>query len=286
MKKVYPTNNDPFAEFDAYAQAHKPDWEKSKETIWDQTFSQLPYPETKRNNRVVFLRTLAAAAAVILVVVTWYLSFDTTQIVCKPGNHLSYTLPDGTLVKLNAGTRISYKTWFFEYRRTVNLQGEAYFKVVKGNTFKVMSDLGKTSVLGASFNIYARNGAYTVTCFSGKVQVDASKNADNITIEANQQVKLNTKGTLELNNSSSDVKNSTAWMSDNLVFTAQDIKLVMAEIMRQYNVTIQLDSLIEGSYTGNFSRNIPISEVLDLVCKPLNLNFMQTENKVFVISAK
>jgi len=45
------------------------------------------------------------------------------------------------------------------------------FNVKKGNSFNVVSSLGKTFVLGTSFNIFSREDKYRVACVTGKVKV-------------------------------------------------------------------------------------------------------------------
>ena len=53
------------------------------------------------------------------------------EVVTAFGQKSSVTLPDGTRIWLNSGSRVSYSSAFNSRSRTVNLEGEAYFSVAR-----------------------------------------------------------------------------------------------------------------------------------------------------------
>jgi len=55
--------------------------------------------------------------------------------------------------------------------RIIHLEGEATFKVLKGNSFTVLTPFGKVEVLGTVFTVKAANGLLNVQCSEGKVRV-------------------------------------------------------------------------------------------------------------------
>jgi len=73
------------------------------------------------------------------------------------GGTYDVTLPDGTIVKLNAGTVLTYPTIFAKDKREVTLVGEAYFEVAKrkDHPFVVQTKNQQVQVLGTHFNINA-----------------------------------------------------------------------------------------------------------------------------------
>ena len=74
------------------------------------------------------------------------------------GGQAEINLTDGTIVRLNSESSLKYKRNFNSGSRIVNLSGEGYFKVVKGNyPFTVNTQYGTVTVLGTKFNIHARN---------------------------------------------------------------------------------------------------------------------------------
>src|SRR5690606_34936969 len=58
-------------------------------------------------------------------------SVASMEITTPRGGLYNLTLPDGTRVKLNAGSTLNYPTKFKEHSREVQLKGEAYFEVAQ-----------------------------------------------------------------------------------------------------------------------------------------------------------
>lgn len=87
------------------------------------------------------------------------------------GEIASLTLPDNSQVTLNAGSQVVYSGNRFNTRRKIQLTGEAYFKVTKGNTFSVVTTEGTVTVLGTTFNVRSRDEKLSVFCYTGKVKV-------------------------------------------------------------------------------------------------------------------
>ncbi|MCE7992186.1 MAG: hypothetical protein HEP71_09410 [Roseivirga sp.] len=121
----------------------------------------------------------AVAACVTAIVVTAYflLQSPLTKVNTAPGQQEIVMLPDGSEVKMNGTSTLSFneKTW--AENRAVNISGEAFFEVKKGSSFVVNTDFGSVTVLGTSFNVKTRNQKLEVVCYTGKVNV-ASTNTD------------------------------------------------------------------------------------------------------------
>lgn len=139
----------------------------------------------RKDGKRKFLRTLSkAVAAVLLLIGSSYLfnlhqsdnqdpSFQ--QIHVPAGSRTSVTLPDGSSVWLNSNTTLSYPNVFSGKERTVELDGEAYFNVVKDDkkAFIVKTGDRSVEVLGTTFNVeaYAGKTAFKVSLFTGKVKI-------------------------------------------------------------------------------------------------------------------
>jgi ferric-dicitrate binding protein FerR (iron transport regulator) len=80
----------------------------------------------------------------------------------------TFLLPDDSEVTLNSASQIEYKKWNWTDHRELQLEGEAFFKVTKGQTFDVLTRLGKVTVVGTQFNVKARGDRFEVICFEGK----------------------------------------------------------------------------------------------------------------------
>jgi transmembrane sensor len=147
---------------------------KSSEEVWaelDKKLNDVP-PSPNFKFQISKDNVLAVAASIILLAgIFSILRFYTTTVYSPAGQHLSHVLPDGSIVKLNAESEITYKPLWWRFVREVEFEGEAYFEVEKGKKFSVASSMGTTEVLGTSFNIYSRGEEYNVTCITGQVMV-------------------------------------------------------------------------------------------------------------------
>ncbi len=131
----------------------------------------------------------AAAAVVILMVagVSVFYSFQNNQlsVIAAFGETKNIELPDGSLVTLNADSKVRYASNFGEEeKREVYLEGEAFFEVTKSadsKPFVVYAGEGvEVEVLGTKFNLktrqrktelYLQEGAVLMSSGYGKVQI-------------------------------------------------------------------------------------------------------------------
>lgn len=271
-------NNEYFDNIDNFFSDVTIKWKKSKDEIWNQTFDNLvnSNPAHAKKTKIIqwVYKVSVAAVITLLIGVSSVMYFYTETIDCPRGKHLSKLLPDQSEIKLNSGSQISYKPYLWWLKRNVKLKGEAFFKVTKGKKFDVISSKGVTQVLGTSFNIFARGNKYKVTCITGKVRVISKQKNDTSILNPNQEVYLLRNGKLKKNN---DVKteHTTAWIDNKFVFTSTPLNEVFKEIERQYNITIKNKNIKNLIYTGNFSKNNSIEDVLNLVCTPMNITFVK-----------
>jgi ferric-dicitrate binding protein FerR (iron transport regulator) len=257
----------------------------SKEEVWSNLMTRMDNPiESGRKISINPVFRLALAASFLLLVgVSSFFRFYTKTFVSKAGEHLTCTLPDDSYVELNAGSSIQYHPFWFAVSRIVELDGEAFFQVTHGNQFKVHSNLGETTVLGTSFNIFSRENDYNVTCFTGKVQVVSLAKNESVYLYPNEQVYISKEGNLRLIR---EVKSPSiiSWRDNKFFFTGTSVVTVLQEIERQYNIKIQFKGNPGLTYTGNFSKTLTEKEVLDLVCTSLGLTFESNSKTEFRIN--
>jgi len=160
-------------------------FEKLNDQIQGNTVQQ---PKVKKIRRIYFNRSLVAALLFIAFVfgglVTYF--FDrgnkesmVTQSYCEVSAPLGaiteVTLPDGSTVWLNAGSRLKYSTRFNVDNRDVALEGEGYFKVAKNKElpFFVNAYGFEVEALGAEFNVKAYPEDTKIETFlvEGKVEL-------------------------------------------------------------------------------------------------------------------
>ncbi len=217
-----------------------------------------------------------AASVVVLLAAgasLWVLSaqsFDTGL-----GEREVITLPDGSKVHLNANSELSYSRMQWLFEREVSLEGEAFFEVEKGSTFSVVSAHGTTSVLGTSFNIFARNNAYQVQCFTGRVQVASEEKV--ITLTPGEGVKLTFDQALRSFDFDAGRKN---WVAGEFYFEDEPLARVFEEFTYQFSLKVDMsDSIRALRYTGYFPQG-DSDLALKLICEPMDLTYEVSERTV------
>jgi len=255
---------------------------KPKEEVWKTISSSLgaevPTRKIFLNQRIILG---IAASLLVLAGILSFLRFYTQTISNPAGQHQMATLSDGSTVELNAGSTLTYHPYWFTFSRKLQFEGEGFFQVEKGKQFTVESQLGKTIVLGTSFNIYSRSEEYKVFCQTGKVKVVSTKNSEAILVPG-QMAEVGQLGKIKVSENITP-EEPMSWRDNMFNFVAAPIQTVFEEIERQYNITITNTLETELYYTGHFSREKPVEEVLSLICKPFGINFVKkSENKYLV----
>ncbi|HEY1057007.1 MAG TPA: FecR family protein, partial [Emticicia sp.] len=187
--------------------------------IWTDIEENLAQGQTPRTGRQVSWRYWAAAASIILIlgVIFWlnkniwvkptsvYTELTTSsqkpikEVVNTSKSVMPVNMPDGSQVKLQPNSRLSYNESFSGELREVYLSGEAFFDVKKNAKipFVVYANGLVTKVLGTSFSIkaYEQDKQVSVDVKTGKVSVYAQQsnaNADpetkGVVLTPNQQV--------------------------------------------------------------------------------------------------
>ncbi|NND88112.1 MAG: DUF4974 domain-containing protein [Flavobacteriaceae bacterium] len=217
-------------------------------------------------------------AAVLLVLLAGYIYFQSlsTTIDTKVAEIHSFELPDRSLVYLNANSNLRYNKSSWDDQREVELQGEAFFKVEKGETFEVVTDQGTVTVLGTQFNVFAREDIFRVSCFEGLVAVRI--NGDTLKLAAGERLKFE-NGRLESTTNSSL---QPAWMYKESNFDNASLSTVLQELENQYPIEISWPKELNHiRFSGSFTHT-DLEIALKSICAPLNLTYEVDENQVTI----
>lgn len=256
-------------------------WDLPKNEIWETMQERMgtTKPQGRSRSLMPAMARLAVAALLVVLVGTGALMRLYTQTERVPAaEHRQVELPDGSLVQVNAGSRLTFHPYWWAFSRRVKLEGEAYFEVKKGSRFEVESANGTTAVLGTSFNIYTRDARYRVVCLTGKVQVIPAGKTGFVILLPGEAAELLPSG---LKKETGTVPRDIAWTHHKFVFTGEPIAEVFREIERQYGVTVTLGGGIDLVYSGNFDQTGDVREVLRYVCRPFNLKFTEEKTGAF-----
>ena len=185
-----------------------------------------------------WLLRVAAVLVVGLGLFFAFKNFAAATEYAENGNQKNFFLPDNSEVVLNSGSEIQYKKWNWDNERTLNLEGEAYFKVAKGKKFEVNTALGTVTVLGTQFNVKQRDNRFDVSCYEGKVKVNY--NQTEIIITKGMSVAFENGKMMNLPESNSQ---NPEWLTQELAFYQEDLKAIVSELERHFNVTLELKNI-------------------------------------------
>lgn len=178
---------------------------------------------------------------------------------------VSMILSDGSKVWLNAESSITYPVAFTGNERKVTVKGEAYFEVAHNSAkkFIVESKDVQTTVYGTHFNVnaYDDEDRVKVTLLEGSVGV-SNKSGMSVMLKPGEQAEETTNRNLQTNRNiyPDDI---VAWKDERFSFRVANIKNIMKEVARWYNVEIQYTGDISDlNFGGSMSRQNNVSELL------------------------
>ena len=227
------------------------------------------------------------------------------------GGQYQLVLPDGSKVWLNAASSLRFPTSFTGTERRVELTGEAYFEIApltpKGGSKKVPfivrilpvsrgasfppSGAGgaEVKVLGTHFNInaYPDEEAIKTTLLQGSVQLTAFSPGNNAPagtrlLLPGQQASLNTANELNITD---DINTDEviAWTNNRFYFRSADIKTIMRQMARWYDVDVVYNKDVQGRFNAELPRNTYASDILKALELTRKVKFGIDGKKIIVM---
>ena len=216
-------------------------------------------------------------------------STKTIRTISSPSGLTTITLPDGTIVTLNADTELKYPEKFTANDRIVNLSGEAYFDVVHDAAHPFVVETGNIRVedLGTSFNIsaYPGHGLVEVNVTSGSVRLsDRQKNESTVIVAGSNGKYSNQNGSILV--SGGLTPNYQSWITRELTFRHTPLSEVFEQLQNIYHVPIEFTdtSIATISYTANFDK-FELDDIVDVIAKTHHLSVSKEAGK-FVFALK
>ena len=186
-------------------------------------------------------------------------------------------MPDGSLVWLNSGSKLSYPS-NFKGQRSIQLEGEAYFDVIKSRKpFIVSTAYGEIEVLGTSFNVKAyTDDDFQTTLVAGAVNLRVGAGTS-ITLKPGEQAFVNENNRLEIQTVETEI--FTSWKDGKLIFYREPFEKVAKRMERWYNVKIEVDNdeIKNLWFTGTIEMET-LSEVMELIRRSMPLEYSYDQN--------
>jgi len=151
------------------------------------------------------------------------------------------TLPDGSVIDLNAKTKLTYQLDKKRNRRLVSLSGEACFNVVHNEKLPFVLDFGSLEVVdvGTVFNVKANEKTDYIETTLIEGLVDLVVNKTEVVNLVPGQKGVYSKKNHEINVTIADQQGITGWKSNRFVFEDECFEKVITELCAWYDVDVQ-----------------------------------------------
>jgi ferric-dicitrate binding protein FerR (iron transport regulator) len=205
------------------------------------------------------------------------------------GSRSEVVLPDGSVVKLNAGSNLEYHYDQISQTRKVDFSGEAFFEVAKSKKPFVIetADGLKVKVLGTKFNLstYPEDRMAQTSLFEGKVEL-SQNGSPSLILEPGQMATLDKKSN-EIKYTEGEISQTTSWMQNKLYMENMSLQDVCTKLERWYDVQITLSDKSLGDkihYTGVLKEQT-VLDVLNALCQLSSIRY-ELKGKEIMISGK
>ncbi|MFT4071277.1 MAG: DUF4974 domain-containing protein [Dysgonamonadaceae bacterium] len=237
-----------------------------------------------------YLRRIVNVAAILLPVVLilgayLYLkphNIELFEVVADMGEKASLTLPEGSKISVNSGSKLIYYSDYNQKERLVRLDGEAFFDVRHNpeKPFIVQCKEIKIKVLGTRFGIkaYPDEENISIVLNSGKIQLITPK--DNIEMKPNDRILYN-RITQQVLQQKVNAEDYTDWRQNRLRFDGEPVEFIMKTISRMHNIDIVFDNedLKKQRFTGTVD-NTNIESVLNAIKLTSSINYRIEDSTV------
>lgn len=198
------------------------------------------------------------------------------------GGQYQVVLPDGSKVWLNAASSIRFPASFRDSIRNVEVRGEVYIEVVKNikQTFVVKAKGTEIQVLGTSFNInaYGEEEVVKTTLLEGSVKM-VVRDKETV-LRPGEQCSLSGDRWSVVSGQS---EAAIAWKNNLFSFDGADIKTIMRQIERWYDVEVEFrNGIPTGHVSGEVPRNTSLLNVLEIF-KATGINVKLEGRKLIVM---
>lgn len=200
------------------------------------------------------------------------------------GGQYQLVLSDGTVVYLNAETSVKFPVVFNGSERIVELSGEAYFEVAHDGKrpFKVLCKGQQITVLGTHFNVNAYDDDQVIktTLLQGSVKLNSG--GKQVMLTPGEQASLLTDRSFVINKVNAE--DAISWKKGYFLFRNENIKSIMKQVSRWYDVDIDYRKGTENiKLGGTVSRFEQIDDLLKTIQLTESVHFKIEGRRVIVM---
>lgn len=200
------------------------------------------------------------------------------------GQSCILSLSDGTVVRMNSGSRIIFPSHFGGKAREVILDGEAYFEVSgNGTPFIVKSEGLDVEVMGTQFNVYNYSDVQVanVTLVDGSVKI-CTDDADYILKPDDQFVFC--KDSHAATQSKADTRANISWINGEYIFKDQCLDEIFFRLSKWYDFDVSFNdpTIASMRFTGSFMKSNDLAYLLGQITSVTDLHYSVDGNMITI----
>jgi transmembrane sensor len=248
-------------------------------------------PAWTRRSRVPLLRAAAVAALLIGTGTLWWWPVRQVRepilaVATAAGATRSLVLGDGSHVTLGAASRLQYPRRFRGNKRTVVLEGEAFFEVAHDaeRPFTVRSGGALTRVLGTRFDVRGYAGEpVRVVVESGRVRLLPVTGADSGVVLVRGDMGVAAPGQPVTRRGGVDPARYAGWREGRLEFDRAELAEVGRELQRWYGVEVRItDPALARRHVTLTLPRAALDEVLNAISLSLGARWSRAGGTILI----
>lgn len=261
---------------------------------WQELIQKQKDKKQRRLQITNWMRVAASVAATAIILFGFQYFFMQNDEAGQPftietayGDQSDITLPDGSQVRLNSGTKLAYSFDRKSKMRRVMLSGEAYFKVApQKKGFVVATREGvEIEVVGTQFNVvaYPEDSFIKTTLVEGKVNISTLQ-GDEIHMFPGQIACYLKKGK-KLRLVKGNPTHNYGWLQNKIYLDNSTLAQTARQLERKYNVaiTIQPETLGEDiAYTGVLKEET-INDLMEALCDLSEIKYQMKGREITIM---
>ncbi len=208
-----------------------------------------------------------------------------TRIETGKGERSKVTLPDSTVVWLNACSSITYNQDFGSQTRKVDLKGEAYFDVYKdiSKPFLVCADSLTYRVTGTSFNVYSFDNDNIASLVLVEGAVSFEYGSFKTDILPGELIEFD-KTAHRMLRKRTNTGFYTSWRFGELAFEEMTFEELAKRLERNFNITFvfQNEKVKEESFGGTFRNYDSLETVLKVISTSMPIKYKIEKGVVYI----
>ncbi len=298
-------------ENEKYFEEVKSDWEKmdnlkeqkmfDTDKAWGKLYNKFEEEgllETKEKK--ISIRRIAEIAAIFIVgilltTLVYYILSDSERKGWQVASTYENTeikqveLSDGSIVYLNANSKLYYPETFEGETRTIEFEGDGFFEIAKNpaKPFIIKAKEAEIKVLGTSFNVNTKKGENRVEVLveTGKVKLTNVRFKKYKILEPGYLGKVNNSDVTKEKNSD---KNYLSWKTRVLNFENVPFDEVIEALNRAYNVKIDYDrtAISNDELVAPSLSDKSLDTVLQIICETKQLKSTKKDRNTIVLTKK